>query len=58
MIGICDQNGVDNTPVFQLLLSSAYKTSIPSHDVLAVSRLEARRSCEGLLTPADRRNIP
>lgn len=38
-----------------VLLSSAYTTSIPSRDILAVSRVEARRSCEGQLTPTDRR---
>lgn len=61
---ICDQNSVDNTWIFSLLLSSAYTAlRFFTHTLLLRSERAVRtRGCEGTqpgqLAPADHRDIP
>lgn len=49
----CDQNGVDNSGVFLLLMSSTY-----TDPKAALLPTPPERSWEGQMTPADQRNIP
>lgn len=43
----CDQNHIDDTGMFEVLLSSTYTVSWPSHTIPPVRRLGVAKNLEG-----------